>query len=429
VTRNLTREQQSALMYWRIQVFYSSWIGYFGIYLCRKTVSAAHAWTQQFHEFSTLIFVFSLAYVIGQLIAGTAADRFGGRIVGLIGALMSAACTLGMIFAPSLLIIFALQMGNGLGQGCGYPSICKILGAWFCRRERGVVLAWWSTSYSLGGFLATALLSWLAGTGGTNAAGKQMLGVPAVLLALIAVYWYFRTRNSPADVGVGPLDDADAKERAVTWPALLRNKEIQLLAGMYFFLKLTRYSLLLWLPLYLVQSLKYSEHFAAYTASLFELAGLVGMLSAGYISDRLLDRRRYPLGTVMLFALAFVCLMHPVLSGLGWWTTSISICLMGMLIYGPDVLMTATTVLEAVPSSAHGRAAAYVNGVGSAGQMLSPFIVSGFVQRFGWDSLFNLFVICALIAGTLLAVRWDEGTTDHSGGHSYTLKPLNETVY
>jgi sugar phosphate permease len=85
--------------------------------------------------------------------------------------------------------------------------------------------------------------------------------------------------------------------------------------------------------------------------------------------------------------------------------------------------MTATTVLEAVPSSGHGRAAAYVNGVGSVGQMLSPFIVSGFVQRFGWDSLFNLFVICAVIAGALLALRWDKDRTDE-GQHSYTLKPL-----
>jgi sugar phosphate permease len=60
--------------------------------------------------------------------------------------------------------------------------------------------------------------------------------------------------------------------------------------------------------------------------------------------------------------------------------------------------------------------------------MVSPFIVSGFVQRFGWDSLFNLFVICALIAGTLLALRWDEGKPDHTTGHPYTLKPLDETV-
>jgi len=120
--------------------------------------------------------------------------------------------------------------------------------------------------------------------------------------------------------------------------------------------------------------------------------------------------------------------MHPVLSGFGWWTTAISICLMGMLIYGPDVLMTATTVLEAVPSSAHGRAAAWVNGAGAAGQMVSPFIVSGIVQGFGWDSLFNVFVICALIAGTLLTLRWDEGKSDLSGRDLYRLKALDETV-
>ena len=88
---------------------------------------------------------------------------------------------------------------------------------------------------------------------------------------------------------------------------------------MYFFLKITRYSLLFWLPLYLVQRMQYNESQAGYTSSLLELVGFSGALIAGYVSDRLLNGRRYPVGATMLFGLAAALLMHPVISGSVRW--------------------------------------------------------------------------------------------------------------
>ena len=92
------------------------------------------------------------------------------------------------------------------------------------------------------------------------------------------------------------------------------------------------------------------------------------------------------LGSGMLFALAFVCLLHPVLAGSGDLGTAVSIALMGILIYGADVLISAMAVLDAVPVHLHGRAAGFVNGIGSIGQTLSPFLVTIFVLHWGWTS-------------------------------------------
>ena len=76
---------------------------------------------------------------------------------------------------------------------------------------------------------------------------------------------------------------------------------------------------------------------------------------------------------------------------------------MGILIYGADVLMSAMAVLDAVPDQLHGRAAGFVNGIGSIGQTLSPFLVTIFVWQFGWTKLFDLFVFFALVAGGVCA--------------------------
>ena len=99
-------------------------------------------------------------------------------------------------------------------------------------------------------------------------------------------------------------DAEDARADSGSFWEAARNPEVWILAGMYFFLKITRYSLLFWLPLYLVQRMQYSDAWAGYTSSLFELVGFSGTLIAGYVSDRLLNGRRYPVGATMLFLLA-----------------------------------------------------------------------------------------------------------------------------
>jgi sugar phosphate permease len=65
-------------------------------------------------------------------------------------------------------------------------------------------------------------------------------------------------------------------------------------------------------------------------------------------------------------------------------------------------------VLEAVPPEQSGRASGYVNGIGSLGQALSPLVVTLCTHWFGWNSIFNLFVLCSLIAAGLLAKRWND---------------------
>jgi sugar phosphate permease len=166
---------------------------------------------------------------------------------------------------------------------------------------------------------------------------------------------------------------------------------------------------LFWLPLYLVQRLQYSPEWAGYTSSLFELVGFSGGLIAGYISDRLLNGRRYPVGASMLFALAGWLVIHPVIGRLGPAAMALSISILGILVYGPDLLMSGPASVDAVPAGHAARAAGIVNGIGSLGQLISAYVVATVVSRFGWDQLFTFFLICSVAAGLLLTLRWNKG--------------------
>lgn len=403
--------------HYRFQIFVAAWILYSTYYFCRKNLSVvmpmmASTETYQTFDLANLVFVFSLAYSAGQFLSGLAADRFGARVIGTAGAMISAGCNAAMAVPGPHWVLLMLQVGNGIGQGCGWSSCLKILGRWFARGERGTVLAWWSTCYILGGFLATVFATWSATTSliGSGLGWHRGFLFPAMVLAAGGSIFAWKSRNRPEEVSLPPVESPEqAAEAGASWWIVARNPEVLILAGMYFFLKITRYSLLFWLPLYLVQRMHYSVEWAGYTSSLFELVGFLGALIAGYVSDRLLNGRRYPVGATMLFGLAAALLMHPVIAQLGPVAMAGSISLLGILIYGPDMLMSGAATVDAVPPDQVARALGVVNGIGSLGQLISAYVVAIIVSRFGWDQLFTFFVVCAVAAGGLLTLRWNKG--------------------
>jgi sugar phosphate permease len=229
---------------------------------------------------------------------------------------------------------------------------------------------------------------------------------PSMILAAGAAWFVYRARNSPRDAALPAIIEvADpSQDSGGRWEAV-RTPEVWILAGMYFFLKITRYSLLFWLPIYLVR-MQYSEQMAGYTSSLFELVGFSGTPIAGYVSDRMLNR--YPVGATMLFLLAAALLIHPVIGRLGPFAMTASISLLGIPIHGPDMPMSGPAAIEAVSRRNVARALGIVNGIGSLRQLVSAYVVAIVVSRFGWDELFTFFVLCAAAAG-LLTLRWNKG--------------------
>ncbi len=361
-------------------------------------------------EVANLLFAFGLAYTIGHLIAGTLADAKGPRITALIGGLISAASTSGMVLVHTHSLLLTLQILNGLGQGFAFPALTKLLSSWFVRKERSTVLAWWSSSYSLGGIIATGFATW-CGTMPllfSSVGWKRSYFLPSLLLAALSIYFYMTTRNEPEDERLPSLAEEDIPDGG--WSSVLRNSSVRTIAAMYFFLKMIRYALLFWLPLYLVQTAHYSDNLAGSTSSLFELFGFIGAVFGTYISNKYFKSRRYPVAAIMLFALGFVLLLEPLTSKMGWWAGAVSISLMGILVYGPDALMISTAVLESVPHRTVGRSIAFVNGMGSVGQMFSPYLVTSFARHYGWDNLFNLLLVTSLVPAILMARRWNQSS-------------------
>lgn len=398
----------------RTHAFALTWLAYAGFYLGRKNLSVMMPALSANEGFSTdllarVVFCYSVAYSVGQFIMGILADRIGSRRVATAGMLVSALANLGLAFTGGPVAFLVLQTINGFAQACGWPALVKMISGWFAPPERGTALSWWCTNYVFGAFLAT-MFATFAISGPLLASWGWRRGAvfPALLLSVIALIF---ARFAP---GEGPLEaisepSAGSQPSASRWGQLREvvfDPAIQTIALAYFFIKFTRYAFLFWLPLYMVQRLGYAQGDAGYTSSAFELVGFTGVLAAGYLSDRVFESRRYPVGCLMLAGLSIACLVHPALSAQGWWGNLLGISLIGALVFGPDTLMGGAATQDLAARHAAASAAGFVNCVGSSGQLLSPLIVAFVVKYWGWDSVFHTFVVMAALGSLALATRW-----------------------
>jgi sugar phosphate permease len=254
-----------------------------------------------------------------------------------------------------------------------------------------------------------------------NLRWRRTFWIPAALLTLIALCFVVFTRNKPTDVGLPEISEDDSSDsessqsiKSASEPSskeilalVMRNPIIWLISTMYFFTKMGRYAIFFWLPLYMFEHLGYSFAEAGYTSILYEAAGFGGIVAAGYVSDKLFQSRRMPVGALGMWGVAITCLFHPQLAAWSHLGNAIGISLIGFFTYGPDALMSGAAAIDAGSPKAAGLAAGVINGIGSFGQMLSGFIVAYITTILGWDSLFYFFVVIHTVAGCLLAIKWN----------------------
>src|SRR5690349_14543585 len=92
------------------------------------------------------------------------------------------------------------------------------MSSWFSLRERGRVIGWWCTHYTVGAAVALPFAGWmmnLFGTPGTDAEGQARV-IPywpaafwgcAAVVGVVGVIAWFLLRNQPEDLGLQPIEE------------------------------------------------------------------------------------------------------------------------------------------------------------------------------------------------------------------------------
>lgn len=382
----------------RARVFALTWISYASFYLTRKNVSVVKATLEEegvsLGALASMDTAYLVLYAAGQIISGALGDRFGARRVLAVGMLASAACAVVFGSADSALVMAGAFGVQGLCQSTGWPNNIKAIAPFFREDERGKVMGFWCTCYQVGGIASTALAAMLLVRYGFGA----VFFVPAAWVALvgIAIAFLLPTRDIQPEANT----EVETKRRRPML-ALLRAPAVWSYGGCYFGLKLIRYSLLFWLPYYLSTQLGYADDDAGYLSTAFEVGGIAGAIVTGLVADRFFPTAKARLLVPMIALLAIVLVAFGELQH-GPVTLTIAIALIGLLIVGPEALITAAVPQDLGGRDGVGSAAGLINGMGSIGAMLQGAVTVGVSEAYGWDAVFTLFIAVAVVSACAL---------------------------
>ena len=291
----------------RFRIMVAITLGYGLSYTCRLTIGVVKkplidqgVFTAA--ELGTIGSALFYAYAFGKLFNGFLADHANVRRFLAFGIFASALCNFGMAASTTLLPAALFWGFNGWFQSFAAPACVVAMTAWFSNRERGAMYGIWSTSHSIGEGLTFLLV------GGIVAALGWRFGylAPALLCTAVAAGVYLWVREPPGTLGLPPVADwrndhwegaaapkAETRVLAVQL-SILKIPTVWILALASAMTYVTRYAINSWGVLYLQEARGYSLPTAGGLLFASTVAGVVGAVAYGYISDRLFGAKRPP---------------------------------------------------------------------------------------------------------------------------------------
>lgn len=439
--------------YWQWRTLIILMVGYALFYFVRKNFSIAMPALESELGFSkTQLGIFltlnGVIYGVSRLVNGFLSDRIRNK-KGLmsLGLLLSALVNIAIGFIPSVNSFFnvldaggkatmgfiylmgGLWLINGWLQGMGYPPCSSLMANWIKPSELATKQSIWNASHSIGAGLLGLLIAFILGRF-TNSAWQWCFWVPAILAIMGSALIFFGIKNFPADVDlptVHEMDAADNKEEkedegnsikedpevtALVYKRCIKemvfkNPIIWMLSVSDFFVYIIRFTILDWGSTILVQFKGMAESAAATTIGMMEIVGgILGMLLAGWVTDKFFNGRAQRTSAICTFLAALCLFLFWIAPKDSVFLTILLIILSAFFIYGPQALLGI-----ACSNQATNRAAATANGICGVFAYLAP-IISGVVfgaitEKTGsWDMVFVLSIAMGLVGTVLLGLLW-----------------------
>ncbi|MBB5443056.1 MULTISPECIES: MFS transporter [unclassified Paraburkholderia] len=338
---------------------------------------------------------FAYPYVIFQFVGGWVSDRFGARRTLLACAAIWAVATALTGMAGGFASLIAARLLLGLGEGATFPASTSAMASWIARDKRGMAQGITHSSARLGNAIAPMLVLTLMTAFNWRLSFYLLGAMSAVWLVL----WYLTYTERPVDhprITRAELDKLPPpKTRPVdprgTWMRLY--KRMAPISAVYFCYNWILWLMLDWMPLYFMHSFHLNiKKAVVFTSGVF-VAGVIGDLVGGMVSDRLLRRtgnvklaRSYLVASCMaLTALSLVpvVLLHDPMISL--------IFLAAAMFFNEMNVGPMWAIPMDVAYDRSGTASGIMSGTGFTAAIVSPVIAGLVADRLhSWDLTFVL---------------------------------------
>jgi MFS transporter, ACS family, glucarate transporter len=352
---------------------------------------------------------FTLAYAVFEIPSGVLGDRIGPRKVltriVLWWSTFTAATGAVSGFAPLLAIRFLF----GAGEAGAFPNCTATVSRWIPvpERARATSVFWLATS--IGGAITPLLVVPIQQAYGWRAS-FFIFGALGLFWVSVWQWWFRDTPAEKSGVTAGELkligQPAGTRHGRLPWGVILRNTNFQRLLIMYHLYCWGAYFYLSWLPTYLQVGRGLTEDEMKIASALPSLAGVVGVICGGFLSDRLARRyslrvARCSIGSVSLIT-AGVCVIIATLTKDNW--SAVTLIAIGLGIMNA-MLPVAWSLCVDLGGQHAGAVSGAMNMAGQTGSFISSVAFGYLIDWLGsYDMALTPLAVMLVLSGIMFAL-------------------------
>ena len=431
--------------YWEWRTIAVLVVGYTLFYFVRKNLGMAiPAMEAELGISKTQLGIFltlhSIIYGCSRFVNGLLVDRFSKKKIMALGLFLTCAVNLFICFSPKLngmlnlldsdgkatlglvYLIGSMWVLNGYLQGMGVPPCLSLLAHWIKPSELATKQSIWNVSHTFGAGIVVALCGFMLDRYGYSAWYLCFL-VPALIALIgIPVLW-FGLKDDPSQVGLPPVEKMEdgfkdgkdehdqlenidgAKYKRIINKMVFSNPYIWIIAVSNFCVYVIRLTILDWGASFLTETKGMDIAEAGGLLATTEIVGgTLGMLLAGWISDKLFKSKAH--------RTCFFCIIFATLAFTLFWKCEsmtmsfILLVLSAFFIYGPQALYGVCASQQATKHAA-GTGNGIVGIFGYASSIVSGVIFGSLAETGGWDSVFPVAIAFGVVGAIAIGLMWN----------------------
>jgi ACS family glucarate transporter-like MFS transporter len=349
---------------------------------------------------------FAWSYVLAQLPGGWLLDRFGSKVTYFFSIFLWSTFTMLMgtvgflTGAAAVATLFTLRLLIGAAEAPSFPGNSRLASAWFPTAERGTAAAIFNSAQYFATVLFAPLMGWLVHSFGWQSV-FYVMGALGIVMSFVWRKTVYGPKDHPrinaAELAYieagGALVDLESKNKVAatteldTWSCIRQLLGNRMLLGVYigqYCINTLTYFFLTWFPVYLVTERHMTILKAGFVAALPAVAGFLGGVLGGVISDRMIKSgkslsmaRKTPIVGGMLLAMSMIVCNYV---DADW----LVVLVMSLAFFGKGVgALGWAVVADTSPKEAGGMSGALFNTFGNTAGITTPIVIGYILQETG----------------------------------------------
>lgn len=341
---------------------------------------------------------FFAGYALMQIPGGWLADRFGFRKIIITALLAWSIFTILSGMAWSFMSLILIRFLFGLGEGSFFPSASKGIASWFPQNERSRAMSFMLTSGTIMGVITP-----LIGTQSMQTIGWRTIfyiaGAVGIIFVLLYIIFLKEQKDSTKEKIENPSNNK-APLRDVLKTPIIWNLFIA-----YFAIYAVQWGLMTWMPTYLVEARQLDLTSVGYISAIPAVAGIIAMLTSGYILDKLPEGKDKLIAAVFAVLTAVFLYLMAFAPNIAMFAVYQSIVTIFMSF---NIVLIISAPLKMLSEEVVGTANGFINTGAQFAGVLTPMLIGFLVDAFdgSYTVAFIMLIMFALLcAGSLFLIR------------------------